>query len=427
MNKKIKTLMNLVSVLLILLVTGAPLSAAYYQPDVVAKSSILVNADSGMIVTGHDIDKQVGIASITKLMTVYVILDELKENDIPKSEMVTISERAAKLKAESPDASGVWYNAGEQVSIDELLHLGLIYSDNTAMIAMAEHLSGSEQKHVDLMNKKAKELGMTNTVYYNVSGLTMEDYGSIQVPGTKPSDYNKSSTRDQAIMIQSLLEEYPEVLKITSQETVTHGNETLNTWNLMLPGQLMEYDGVTGLKTGTSNEAGACFAGYYTDENGRKFISLVLGATDGNERFNQTAVMYNWENGLKYNTFIPKKTTQNFAVAKSVKGKYDLHPQNDVELVDGTAPQLVLEKIEYNKDYFKEDKLTKEVPKGKPVLYLDYRVINDEEESIQYVNSKDNYLRVPMVADTEIKTQSEILTFVSAIPSFIEDLFANIL
>ncbi len=421
-------IVKIVMVLTIVLLNLVPLSATYYEPTIDARSAILINADDGTILTGKDIDKQYGIASITKLMSVYVALDIIKENKIDLNEKVTISERVSKLKAESPDASGVWYNAGQEVPLEQLLNLSLVYSDNSAIMAIAEDLSGSEEAHVKRMNEKAKKLGMENTVFYNVSGLTMADLGSVQVPGTKPTDYNKSTSRDLALMIENLLTDYPEVLKITEKETVNYNGQELNTWNMMLPNQLLPYKGVKGLKTGTSDEAKSCFAGFYTDPNGKNFISVVLGANTSSDRFYQTQIMYDWENKLEYDKFIDKKETRNFDLPRSTKGNYELHPKQDVELINELTPQLELEKIEYNKDYIDENGMKKDIPAGKTIVSVYYKVLDkNSAEQIRSIKGNDGYLVIDYVSDNDVKVQNQFMIFLSSIPEFFKSMYDSIL
>ncbi len=427
-NKKTNTIVKILMVLTILLINSSPLSASYFEPNVVANSSILVNADDGMVLTGNNIDEQFGIASITKLMSVYIALDSIEKNKIDLNEKVTISERVSKLKAQSPEASGVWYNKGQKVPIKDLLELSIVYSDNSAIMALAEHLSGSEAEHVKQMNEKSKQLGMKNTKFYNVSGLTMSDLGTIQVPGTKPTDYNISTSRDIAIMINSLLDDYPQILEITQMQTVSYNGETLNTWNMMLPDQILAYEGVKGLKTGTSLEAKSCFAGYYTDKNGKNFISVVLGANTSSDRFYQTQIMYEWENKLNYNKFIDVEEKKEFYIQQSINGNYNLHPKQSVELINEISPQLQLEKVEYNPEYFDENGMKSEIPKGETIVSLHYRVLNEETaKQMRSINGEDGYMVIDYVADVDVKVQNEILIFISAIPSYIKSLFAGIL
>lgn len=424
-----QTIVKYVLVLAIVFVNlVTPLNAAYYEPEIVANSSILINADSGVILTGTDIDEQFGIASLTKLMSMYVAFEIIDEKDIPLDTMVPISERVSVLKAESPEASGVWYTAGQTVPLEQLIELSLVYSDNSAIMAIAEFLSGSEQAHVDAMNAKAKELGMTQSVFYNVSGLTMSDLGSAQLEGTKPTDYNVSSARDMATMIYHMLQDYPQTLDITQKTSVDYNGETLPSWNLMLPGMLLEYEGVSGLKTGTSGEAGSCFAGFYTDPDGRHFISVVLGAEDSTNRFYQTSYLYDWEQELKYNTFIESSSTKEFKIPKSSKGKYTLHPINDVDLIDANSPQLMLEKIEYNDEYFDENGMLEDIPAGEHVLSVHYKVISEEDASqMRSVEGDDGYLVVDYTSDTDIQRQNALTLLITAVPNFIGSLFDGIL
>ncbi len=429
MNKYTQTIVKCLLVLTIVFVNlVTPVSAAYYEPEIVANSSILIDADTGVILTGQDIDEQFGIASLTKLMSMYVAFDIITEQDIALDTMVPISERVSLLKAESPEASGVWYNAGQEVPLEQLIDLSLVYSDNSAIMAIAEFLSGSEQAHVDAMNAKASELGMEQSQFYNVSGLTMSDLGSVQLEGSSPDDYNVSSTRDMATMIFHMLQDYPQTLDITSMTTVEYNGEELTSWNLMLPDMLLEYDGVKGLKTGTSEEAKYCFSGYYTDSDGRNFVSVVLGADDTNERFYQTANLYDWEETLTYNTFIESSSEKEFKIPKSSKRNYILHPITDVDLIDQNSPQLMLEKIEFNEEYFDEDGLVEDIPAGEKVLSVHYKVINEEEATqMRSVEGEDGYLVVDYTSDTDIQKQNILTLIITAIPEFIDSIFDGIL
>lgn len=169
-------------------------------------------------------------------------------------------------------------------------------------------------------------------------------------------------------------------------------------------------------------------AGYYTDPNGRKLISVVLGAKSGVERFYQTAALYDWEKDLDYNTFIKKDDSKNFKLAKSSKWKYQLHPMNNVDLIDNNSPQLSLEKIDYNNEYFDEKGMVKDIPAGKKVLTAYYKVIDETDaKQMRSIQADDGYLLVEYTSDTDISKQNFVTLFLTAIPRFVESLFSGII
>jgi D-alanyl-D-alanine carboxypeptidase (penicillin-binding protein 5/6) len=243
---------------------------------------------------------------------------------------VTVSPRAAKI-----EEAQIFLKPGEQVPVKELFTAMLVYSANDATVALAEHVGGSEEAFVEMMNQKAKALGMVHTHYRCASGLDMHLYPD---PPNVPGEHVMSA-QDSAILARELIKTYPEVLKTTSMPNATflqgtdHAQKKPN-WNKMLPGFKHFYDGVDGLKTGHTNEAGYCFTGTAKQRDYR-LVTVVMGTASDDARFSETSKLLDYGFG----SFQP---TELVAKNGKVAGKETLALPNGVER---TVPVVANEKI----------------------------------------------------------------------------------
>ncbi len=398
-------------------------------PEITAKANLLMDAQSGIIYIESNIDDSLPIASLTKLMSIYVFLEDMEKQDkLTMDTKATISQKAAGIKAQNPEISGVYYQVGQKMKVSDLLDLALVYSDNSATIALSELSSGSETKHVEKMNEKAKNLGMDSTHFFNVSGLTMRDYGTYQIPGTKPSDYNVSSARDLGILTYNLLKDYPEIINITSKKSVDYQGYTYYNWNKMLDGtsDIYSYDGVKGLKTGTTEEAGECFIGYF-ENGGKKYISVVLGANKGGRnRWDETIRMYRWITDQTLINFLPEnKKMISYNLKGAVGGKVDLYSNSNIDLLSVDNIYFSLVSKELNKEFFNEDGvLIKDIPAGKTVMTYVYETPKDSIAT-NSVFTKDNTLEINLVSKKDIKEENAFLKIFSSITMFIEKVYDN--
>lgn len=401
------------------------LQAEVYYPVLNAKSNLLMNAETGVIYISDSIDEQLGIASLTKLMSIYVVLENFEEKNTDLTQKIPLSIKVRDFKNQSPDISGVYFNTEEE-SIEKLLNLALVYSDNAATIALAEYTSGTEEKHVEKMNKKAEELGMKQTIFYNVTGLTMKDYGIYQLNNTKKTDFNKSSSRDLAVLSYNLLMDFPDVLDITSKENIDYDGYTYNTYNLMLPEQIYGMEGIKGLKTGTTNEAGQCFISYYEKE-GQKYISVVLGLDneiEGTNRFLETIKMYDWiEQQTKIKIIKKDDSLKKIEIKGSTNETIDLYSRNDIDILKSDLVYLSLIKEELNSEYFTNDKILKKtIPKGTTIMTLTYEIPKNNS-TFQTIFNSGNDITIELISKEEIKKQNKIFKIGSAIKYFIKDLY----
>lgn len=243
--------------------------------DVAAKHAIAVEATTGKVLYEKDATTPAGIASMTKILTVYLTYKEIDNGNLSWDTKVPISDYAYDLTANS-DASNVPMEAREY-TVEQLVNAAMVASANSAVIALAEQIGGSESNFVDMMKAQLNEWGITDAKLVNASGLNNSYLGDNIYPGSSSTDENMLSARDIAIIARHLITEYPDVLKISSQTTADFDGSTMNTYNYMLKDMPYERDGVDGLKTGTTELAGASFVATST-ENGMRIISVVMNA-----------------------------------------------------------------------------------------------------------------------------------------------------
>ncbi|MGQ7688252.1 D-alanyl-D-alanine carboxypeptidase PBP3 [Streptococcus suis] len=263
--------------------------------SVAAKHAIAVEVSTGKVLYEQDSQTPASIASISKLLSVYLVYEALEKGEIQLDTMVDISDYPYSLTANT-ELSNVNLDA-RSYSVSDLLNASLITSSNSAIIALAEKIAGSEAAFVDKMKAKVAEWGITDATIVNTSGLDNSDLGENIYPGSKPDDSNQFSALDVAIIARRLILDYPQVLNITSLNAYDFGGYTYYSTNQMLSEGTHSRGGVDGLKTGTSNSAGSSFAATTTQANMR-IITVVLNATDGltnsDNRFVETNNLMNY-------------------------------------------------------------------------------------------------------------------------------------
>ena len=243
-------------------------------PQLAATAWILIDANSGKVITEHNADKRIPPASLTKMMTSYLLEYELKQGNVALDDMVRVS-----VKAWRTPGSRMFIREGTYVSISDLLRGVIIQSGNDASVAVAEHLAGSEESFADIMNQHARALGMKNTQFRNSTGL--------------PEDDHYSSARDLALLSQIKIIDYPEHYAIYSEREFTYNNITQSNRN-----RLLWRDGnVDGLKTGHTDDAGYCLAAS-AERNGMRLISVVMGARSDEGRAQESQKLLTY--GFRY-------------------------------------------------------------------------------------------------------------------------------
>lgn len=303
MRKAVNPLYFIAMTLLFCFFSTAPLWADETQNNfsIDAKAAIAVDADTGKIFYAQDSTTPMPIASITKVLSIYVVYDKIKNEELDLLDQVVISPQLAELSTK-PELSNVALVANQAYTVESLIHASLIQSANAAVMALGEKVAGSQEQFVNLMRQKAESLGITDAKIISVSGLNNRDLGDFRYPGTGDDEENEMSAQDVAIIAKHFIADYPEVLNITSTVQESFGENTaqpsiMQNWNQLLPGLPLQKEGVIGLKTGTTDLAGACFVGVIR-QNSREVITVVLHANnqanDSNARFVETSKLMDY-------------------------------------------------------------------------------------------------------------------------------------
>lgn len=331
-----KKLITLMMTFLLCLGSVAPAFAADKKKgyDATAKHAVAVEANTGKILYEKDASTSTGIGSITKLLTAYMVYKAVDQGDLKWNSKVDISDYPFELTV-SAGVSNIPLDA-RKYTVKQLLDATLISSANSSSIALAEEIGGTESKFVDMMKAQLKDWGITDAKIVNASGLNNSYLGDNIYPGSKSDEENTMSAKDVAIIAQHVVKEYPEILDITKKtEADFDGVNKLKTSNYMLKGQPSYRKGVDGLKTGTTDLAGASFVAH-SNESGMSIITVILNAehtdTDDYARFTATNdllnyVVYHWESktiakkgqaiGKSQASVLDGKSKQVTAVAKS--------------------------------------------------------------------------------------------------------------
>ena len=239
--------------------------------DLPVKSAVLMDQGTGAVLYAENEDVKLPPASITKIMSLLLIMEAIDSGKIALTDKVTCSDTASGY-----GGSQIWLKPGEEMTVDDLLKAAAISSANDATVCLAEYVAGSEAAFVQLMNDKARELGMTNTTFQGATGLD--------------SDGHLTTAKDIAIMSRALLE-HPLILNYSTvwMETLRGGETQLVNTNRLV----RFYQGATGLKTGTTSGAGSCLSATAT-RDGLGLIAVVMGADTSDHRFAAARSLLDW-------------------------------------------------------------------------------------------------------------------------------------
>ncbi|KRK98647.1 D-alanyl-D-alanine carboxypeptidase [Secundilactobacillus odoratitofui DSM 19909 = JCM 15043] len=267
------------------------------------KSAIAIDADTGQVLYQKNDAKSLPVASMTKLLSTYIVLQQIKSGKLHWNSRVKISPAVAKL-SRNTELTNVPLSAKRTYSVRELYQATLIYSANAAITALGNKVAGSPHQFVSLMRKTAKQLHLNSAKLITASGITNGQAASLGYASLPKKDENTMSASDVAKLAQDLLKTYPEILQTTSQAKMWFdkggsSQTEMTNWNLLLKGET-QYDAtlpVDGLKTGTSTAAGGNFVGT-VKKNGHRIITVVMHAanksTGDPSRFVQTKRLMKW-------------------------------------------------------------------------------------------------------------------------------------
>ncbi|NIB41822.1 D-alanyl-D-alanine carboxypeptidase [Pseudomaricurvus alkylphenolicus] len=229
-------------------------------PQLAASAYLLLDADTGKVLVEHESDTQLPPASLTKMMTSYIVSSEIESGSVSEDDQVNISVRAWKM-----GGSKMFIREGTQVAVKDLLRGVIIQSGNDASVALAEHVAGSEDAFVDVMNQQAALLGMDNTLFMNATGW--------------PADGHLTTARDLALLARALINDYPEHYKIYAEKYFKYNGINQPNRNRLL----FRDSSVDGLKTGHTEEAGYCLVSS-AKKNGMRLVAVVMGTRSDEAR-----------------------------------------------------------------------------------------------------------------------------------------------
>lgn len=239
-------------------------------PTIAASSYILQDYHTGKVLAENNADTKLAPASLTKILTVYVVFNEIKNGHLKLNDKVTISQNAWKTSG-----SKMFVKVNDQVEVQDLIKGVIIQSGNDASVALAEHVAGNEATFAELMNQHAARLGMVNSHFENSDGL--------------PSDSHYTTARDLAILTTHLIKEFPDFYPWFSQKEFTYNKITQQNRNMLLSRD----PSVDGVKTGHTEEAGYCLVASAL-RNDMRLISVVMGTESVNARANENQTLLNY-------------------------------------------------------------------------------------------------------------------------------------
>ena len=290
-------------------------------PEIQASSYLIMDAESGYFTVEKNIDQRVEPASLTKMMTAYVVAGQIAEGHIAMGDQVTISERAWRM-----GGSRMFIEVGKKVSVEDLLMGVIIQSGNDASVALAEHVSGTEEAFADLMNQYAAELGMQGSHFMNSSGWPHEDH--------------YTTARDMALLARALIRDHPGIYAMHSIREFTYNDIKQTTRNRLL----WKDASVDGIKTGHTESAGYCLVASAV-RDGLRLISVVMGADGTGARTSATQALLNYSYRF-YATrelFAAGEVVKNVKVWKGVKESIDLAVKDGIAL---TLPRSQFDELQ---------------------------------------------------------------------------------
>jgi serine-type D-Ala-D-Ala carboxypeptidase (penicillin-binding protein 5/6) len=410
--------------------------------DVNANAAILVEASTGKILYEKNSETALGIASMTKMMTEYLLLEAVEEDKVKWDQKYTVPTNVSKM-SHNNSLSNVPLREEGTYNVKELYEAMAIESANAATLAIAEIVGGSEANFVKMMNKKAEELGLENYKFVNSSGLNNKDLAPYvdQLTGG-PEEENVMSAKDTATLAYHLLNDFPEVLETSSiaKKLFAEGTEDvfeMENWNYMLPGLIRAYEGMDGLKTGTTDFAGACFTGT-AERNGMRFITVVMdvqvepGENSYDARFDETRKMLDYAfNNYTMEEVLPAehkiKGHETLPVIKGKEKEVGIKTDAALNMVvkngeeDQYKPKFVVDKKKLNED----GKLTAPVKKGEKVGYVTLE--SKDKKDLGYLTDKGSGGAKSSVVTVEgVEKANWLVLSMRAVGGFFGDIWGSV-
>nr|WP_209464163.1 serine hydrolase [Virgibacillus natechei] len=400
--------------------------------DLNADSAILVDAETGKVLYAKDPDVALPPASMTKMMTEYLVLEAIDSGEISWDTTTEISDYPYGISA-NPLFSGVGLRQNHEYTVEELYNAMAVFSDNATTIALAELIAGSETEFVTLMNEKAEELGLPEYEFVNSTGLDNASLGDDRPEGTEPDGTNLLSARSSALLAYHLVNNYPEALKISSQTEVEFGDDTLINLNWMLDHdatflEQFHFEGMDGLKTGNTELAGYTFTGT-AERNNNRLVSVVMKTDSEEERFNETEELleYGFEEFESQELFPAGYQLEDEQIAVA-QGKEDVIDVSTAEAF--TVPVKSGEEELYSVSYtINEENLNEEGELAAPIEAGDTvgiaELVYDGEADYGYI-FEDRSDTVDLVANEDVEKKNWFMLTLGAIGDFFSNIFTTV-
>ncbi|WP_077602801.1 D-alanyl-D-alanine carboxypeptidase family protein [Oceanobacillus sojae] len=434
MRKSMNKLFLLVAAAALVLTSlGTPAMSVYADElDLEAESAILVDAETGKILYARDPDVALPPASMTKMMTEYLVWEAIENGDISWDTTTQISDYAYSISANA-DFSGVGLTQQKDYTVKQLYDAMAINSDNATSIALAELIAGSESEFVTLMNEKGEELGLQEYKFVNSTGLDNESLGDNYPEGTSPNDTNLLSARAAAILATALVNDYPEALEVSSIPSTEFDGQEIDNWNYMLDHDSVNleqyyYEGVDGLKTGHTDLAGYAFTGT-AERDGRRLITVVMKTSSMEKRFEETAKLLDYgfdefETQELFPAGYQEEGEETIPVAKGKEKEVNIGINNAIQ-VPVKSGEEELYHLEYALD---EDKLNSngelEAPIEADEVIGTVNVVYDgEEEDFGYVSDEASEESYELVAMDSIEKANWFMLTLQSIGDFFVNMF----
>ena len=364
--------MKRIGILLIvcMLLTLLPAPAMAAGPEVAGKSALLMDMETGTVLYAQNEHARLAPASVTKVMTMLLIMEAIDDGRIGWDDTVIASEAAA-----AKGGSQIYLKVGESMTVTDMVKSIAVSSANDCACAMAEHIAGSESAFVELMNKRAEELGMQDTHFVNCTGLDDEENAREHL----------TSAYDIALMSRELMKNHPDITKFTTiwMDTVRGGAFGLSNTNKLV----RFYPGATGLKTGFTSGAGYCLSAT-AERDGMGLIAVVMGCETSKDRFAACKQLLDY--GFANYALVAPEVSENAVPVK-------LGTSDFVSAVPAEFPKLLVDKAQKNQVQILtelEETVSAPVSKGQKLGMMTIKV---GEQTIR---------QIPMVAEEGVERMS---------------------
>lgn len=332
--------------------------------DLSCESAILISQDTGEVLYEHNAHEKLRPASVTKVMTILLIMEEIDSGRLSYSDKISCSE-----KASSMGGSQIWLDTREELTVDEMLKAICVVSANDCTVAMAEHIAGSEEMFVNRMNERAKELGMNDTTFKNCHGID--------------EDGHETSSYDIALMSRELLRNHPSITKYTTigLDSLRDGKSELVNTNKLI----RNYQGATGLKTGSTSLALFNLSASATRDD-LSLIAVIMRAPSTKERFSCARKLLDYG----FSTFKYKKFAEKDVEVMNVPINKGVVSEASVKYAD-TSGKIMNKKSEGNveQEIIINDNVSAPIEAGQVLGKVEFRVDGEAVASVDLVAEND--------------------------------------